>query len=53
MYQFMRFFILGFIPYKVDQPLQGLDLQEKGVYTKRLRHTGNLLRKNLQLEDVC
>ena len=22
-------------------------------HTKRLRHTGNLFRKNLQLKDVC
>ena len=43
------FFLLGFPPYK-EQPLQGIELQEKE--TKRLRHTGNLFRKNLQLKDV-
>ena len=46
-----KFFKLGFIPCKVEQLPQGMELQEKE--TKRLRHTGNLLRKNLQLKDVC
>ena len=40
---------LGFTPCKFEQPLQGMELQEKE--TKRLRHTRNLFRKkqNLQL----
>ena len=46
------FFELRFTPSKGEQPLQGMELQEKEA-TKRLRHTGNLFRKNLQLKDVC
>ena len=30
----------------------GMELQEKKS-TKRLKHTGNMFRKNLQLKDVC
>ena len=45
------FFKLGFTARKAEEPLQGMELQEKE--TKRLRHTGNLFRKNLQLKDVC
>ena len=64
---------MGFIPCKAEQPLQGMELQEKeaqkdsmqggtatarhGVTrkrsTKRLKHTQNLFRKNLQLIGVC
>ena len=29
-----------------------MELQEKEAQ-KRLQHTGNLFRKNLQLKDVC
>ena len=40
----------GFTPCKAEQPLQGMEIQRS---TKRLLHTGNLFRKNLQLKDVC
>ena len=43
---------LGFTPSKDQQPLQGVALQEKEAQ-KRLKHSGNLLRKNLQLIGVC
>ena len=46
------FFKFGFTPCKAEQPLRGMELQEKEAQ-KRLQHTGNLLRKNLQLKDVC
>ena len=46
------FFQLGFTPSKTEQPLQGMKLQEKEAQ-KRLKHTGELFRKNLQLTDVC
>ena len=36
----------GFIPCKAEQPLT------RKRNTKRLRHTGNLFRKNLHLQDV-
>ena len=48
---FFSFFKLGFTPCKAEQSLQGMDLQEKETQ-KRLRHTGNLSRKKLQLKDV-
>ena len=35
-----------------EQPLQGMELQEKEAQ-KRLKHTRNLFRKNLQLIGVC
>ena len=31
--------------------MQSMELKEKN--TKRLKHTGNLFTKNLQLKDVC
>ena len=43
------FFKLGFIPCKAEQPLQGMELQEKEAQND----IGNLFRKNLQLKDVC
>ena len=46
------FFKLGFTPCKAERPLQGMELTTKKS-TKRLKHTGNLFRKNLQLKDVC
>ena len=46
------FFQLGFTPCKAEQPLQGMELQEKEAQ-KRLQRTGNLFRKNLHLKDVC
>ena len=51
-YIFLFFFELGFTPCKAEKPLQGMELQEKEAQ-KRLEHTGNLFRKNLQLKDVC
>ena len=45
------FFLLGFTPHKAKQPLRGIELKEKS--TKRLKHTGNLIRKNLHLKGVC
>ena len=42
---------MGFIPCKTEQPLQGMDLQKKRN-TKRVKHTGNMFRKNLQMEGV-
>ena len=45
------FFPLGFTPCKAEQPLQGMELRKRS--TKRLEHTGNLFRKNLQLKGVC
>ena len=35
-----------------EQPLWGMELQEKKTQ-KTLQETENLLRKNLQLKDVC
>ena len=38
----------GFTPCKTEQSLQGMESQEKEAQNK-LKHTGNFLRKNLQL----
>ena len=46
------FFQLEFTPCKAEQPLHGMKSQQKEAQ-KRLHHTGNLFRKNLQLKDVC
>ena len=43
---------MGFTPCKAEQPLRGMELQEKEAQ-KRSQHTGNLFRKNLLLKDVC
>ena len=43
-------FKLRFTPCKAEEPLRGMELQEKEAQKK---HIGNLLRKNLQLNDVC
>ena len=45
-------FQLGFTPWKAEQPLGGMEFQEKKSQ-KRLQDTENLFRKNLQLKDVC
>ena len=38
---------------QAEQPLPGMELQEK-KHKKRLQHTENLFRKNLLLlKDVC
>ena len=51
-YYYMYLFILTLHFFKLGfTPLQGMQLQQKE--TKRLRHTGNLFRKSLQLEDIC
>ena len=46
------FFLLGFTPCKTEQPLQGMELQEKRRI-KRFKHIGNLFGNNLQLIIVC
>ena len=46
-----NFLKVGFFPCKVEQPLRCMELQEKE--TQRLKHIGNLFRKNLQFKDVC
>ena len=52
MYMYSYFFLLAFTPSKAEQPPRGMELQEKEAQ-KRLQHTGNLFRKNLQLKDLC
>ena len=55
MASFFFFFLkrkMGFTLHKAEQPLQGMVLQEK-KNRKRLKHTGNLFRMNLQLIGVC
>ena len=47
------FFQLGFTPCKAEQPLHGVHGVSGKRSTKRSKHKGNLLRKNLQLKDVC
>ena len=46
------FFFLGFTPCKAEEPLRGMELQEKKAQ-KRLQATENPFRKSLQLKDVC
>ena len=46
------FFKLGFTQWKAEQPLRGMKLQEKEAEKKRLKHTGNLFRKNLYVKGV-
>ena len=43
---------MGFTPNKAEQPLRGIELQEK-KHKKILKDTENLFRKNPQLKDVC
>ena len=43
---------MGFTPCRAEQLLQDMRLQEKETQ-KRLKHTKNLFRKNLQLKGVC
>ena len=43
---------LGFTPCKAEQPLRGMELQEKKAQ-KRLQDTENLFRKNLELKYCC
>ena len=51
-YLLFTIFKSGFTPRTAEQPLRDRELQEK-KQTKRLKHTGNLLRKNRQLKSVC
>ena len=41
----------GFTSCKSEQSLKGMELQEKKVQ-KRLKHTRNLFRKNLQVKGA-
>ena len=41
------FLKLGFTPCKDEQPLRGMELQEKDK--KRLKHKGNMFRETLKL----
>ena len=50
--KFFFFFNQDSPPCKAEQPLRGMELQEKKAQ-KRLQDTENLFRKNLQLKDVC
>ena len=43
---------MKFTPSKAEQPLQGMELQQNEAQ-KRLKNTGNLFRKNVQLTTVC
>ena len=36
-------------PCKAGQPLYGIELQEKDAKKKRMKHKGNIFRKNLPL----
>ena len=48
-----NFFLkLGCIPYKAQQPLQGMELQEKEIQKDDLG-TQKMFKMNLQLKDVC
>ena len=40
---------MGFTPFKAEQPLHGMELQEKELQKENGKHTGNPFRKNLQL----
>ena len=42
---------LGFTICKAEQPLQGMELQEKQA--QKIKAYRNLLQKNLQLKGVC
>ena len=48
---FYYYYQLGFTPCKAEQPLRGMELQEKETQ-KRLQHTGNMFRNNLQLKPL-
>ena len=45
----IHFLTLGFTPCKAEKLLQVMELQAREAQ-KRLKHTGNLFRKNLQLK---
>ena len=45
---------MGFIPCKAEQPLQGIELKEKKEKKKKIiKHTGNLIRRNLTSIHLC
>ena len=48
----LRVYGMFITPFKVEQSLRGMVLQEKEAQ-KDLKHAGNLFRKNLQLKGVC
>ena len=50
-----HFFLqLGFTLCKAENPLRGMGKnKEIKASTKRLKHTGNLFRKNLHMKVVC
>ena len=48
MLNFIIIFKLGYTSCKAEQPLQGINIK-----AKRLKLTGNLLRKSLKLKGVC
>ena len=52
LFPFFFFFLLQFTPCKAEQPLRGMELQEKKAQ-KILQATENLFKRNLQLKDVC
>ena len=43
---------MGFTPCNTEKPLRGMELWQKETQ-KILKHTGNLLKKNPQLQGVC
>ena len=45
------FLLIGILLCKAEQPLRGMELHKES--TKRLKYTGNMSRKNLQLKNVC
>ena len=52
---FFFFFKLGFTPCKAEQPLRGMELQQKQKTKKKQKRsqaTENMFRKNLKLKDV-
>ena len=51
-FTFFYFFYLGLTPCKAKQPIGRHGVTRKEAQ-KRLHVTDNLLRKNLQLKDIC
>ena len=49
--EFLKFFLLEFTPCKAEQPLQGMELQEKEA--QKYYCIQEMFRKNLQLKNVC
>ena len=42
---------MGFTPCKAEQPLRGMVLKKKTY--ERIKATGNMFRKNLEIKGVC